>query len=1558
MPKVKTKARKKSGKDDTFRHHFKSFQQELSSLKAPKYGAKLFRGATAGDAGDGGPGQDSGHFFSTLAAWRELNLSENFRGLSAKCHQLSLSLGMVIHNAAKLNQLLSASAHRELEEGSGALSLEPILELWLALARDLGGKGFAPFFPDMCSAALLATRLENVSVIQQSCSSLAGAAKILQRSSAVDEVAILRTVARECLVKAWPQPDKMPSEICVRVASVMADVVRRSAKKEILIRWLLDLARKENRLLNHVVHTLLSSSVSPFFNAATWELVVDAAFGDDDTDTALKFWTQSFEMSAEHYADSYFQLIGPVIKHVCNNWKDKPDFFLQLLHSSLANQPPTKSSSGTTGDLLTWISSHLKAMSELNVQYEIVDKVINRLLVQTASDSSANLRSRANSLVDSLLAARGQYTFEQVCGSFISAEQRLWRDALKSRLSILGLKLDTSEANLLSFARVINALLEDEDWEQALFDIPEGQPDREGSFPNKMVELLLTLLSSPSERLQDIATLVKCLSCLRPICVDSYKMACKRTQEEIRKQFQCGEEKEWKPILLNLYRGARKMFCPVSPVLNREMFLLVAEKLEDDAMSEVFRITCAADPGGVRSLLGEVDYEERLADSTLSISRTVRLNNLLSLQALQEERDDYGVMVRAESAEASVGDYRERMRLFQSAKTQVGGGDARVQRVLVQTLLCNFYENFAWLWKPTVEMAAALEADVCSDMFWRVVINMMGEAVEDEADRYDVQVNLLRVLGGLDRSLTELEVATIVQLFFKTVGADGFNTFRKGCKNVLSEYFKLFAKYCPKDTKLRNSVVDKAMEFLKDGVSEAQAAAIGFLAPNTKGVGQHKEELLNLCDKQKWKRQMRGAPEDFKKSMESNPRLRVILRKLCVGMLRRTARESSSLQKASRKIILQNAEMIDKDFLFEVVSEIVHDLNPDADGGSEWSAGTNYQMVVDLCLFGKSMMKAEHQEKANGYLATVLIQMSKQPDLFSNMRWKKRLMETLLRVSQASKDLSSGLMLDSGVIDNCVRPVFEGKKLPTKLFSVLECWIDKELFDCFFAVGSSGDHHLLSALVCVLKSEDESAVCKALNVICKLIRKAYEDADGDNGNKNQKHLPEVQKCWEQIYASLEAWLSFGKLDTDRIGDRLYTLRFSFQEGWPSKDSVDKLASLLAVKCRVLEANHAIDWLGTVGELIRRSNKDVPDCLFGCIMAFKMGEHRERLCMALSKGLGHTESSLDVSVQDLVDTRSALGRKLNLFVFYGTFSLLYKYAGTSWVQGMNLILKFLRKLLKEGREEYEYISQKCLVPQIKRGLKSKDDSIYCSCVTLLRFYLEHTSPGEQPAHFKDLVQLMDEDDDTDFFENAKHLQFHRRARIMRRVAGRLEKEELVLSATTLYQFMLPVARRYVLNTTYKDQTDLVESSIGLIGAVCARLKVDEYVRLLEGLVGRDKGEAAETKQFQKQKIDVISKILHAFSYEVSTVSDGAKRRLERLLRNLLSQMRKESVVANLHVYISVAKLSAFLSRGSCVNTIVLDLCNRLRIRFFKDREIVRKTILQVKQSLWLLSCSRH
>ncbi|XP_042637758.1 small subunit processome component 20 homolog [Orycteropus afer afer] len=121
-----------------------------------------------------------------------------------------------------------------------------------------------------------------------------------------------------------------------------------------------------------------------------------------------------------------------------------------------------------------------------------------------------------------------------------------------------------------------------------------------------------------------------------------------------------------------------------------------------------------------------------------------------------------------------------------------------------------------------------------------------------------------------------------------------------------------------------------------------------------------------------------------------------------------------------------------------------------------------------------------------------------------------------------------------------------------------------------------------------------------------------------------------------------------------------------------------------------------------------------------------------------------------------------------------------------------LMSIIKRLatLNFTEKEYREIIHRSLLEKLRKGLKSQTESIQQDYTTLLSCLIQ-TFPDQ--LEFKDLVQLTDyHDPEMDFFENMKHIQIHRRARALKKLAKQLMEGKIVLSSKSLQNYIMPYA----------------------------------------------------------------------------------------------------------------------------------------------------------------------
>ncbi|OXB65172.1 hypothetical protein ASZ78_005288 [Callipepla squamata] len=134
-------------------------------------------------------------------------------------------------------------------------------------------------------------------------------------------------------------------------------------------------------------------------------------------------------------------------------------------------------------------------------------------------------------------------------------------------------------------------------------------------------------------------------------------------------------------------------------------------------------------------------------------------------------------------------------------------------------------------------------------------------------------------------------------------------------------------------------------------------------------------------------------------------------------------------------------------------------------------------------------------------------------------------------------------------------------------------------------------------------------------------------------------------------------------------------------------------------------------------------------------------------------------------------------------------------------------------------------------------------------------------------FRDLVQLTNcHDPDMDFFENMKHMQIHRRARALRRLAKQLTEKKLVLSSRSLQNYIMPYATTAIFSEKMLKHENMVTASVEVIGAICRHLSWSAYLYHLKHFI-----HVLQMGQISpKLGVSLLETVLEAFHFDHETL----------------------------------------------------------------------------------------
>ncbi|KAK7813688.1 hypothetical protein U0070_001394 [Myodes glareolus] len=202
-------------------------------------------------------------------------------------------------------------------------------------------------------------------------------------------------------------------------------------------------------------------------------------------------------------------------------------------------------------------------------------------------------------------------------------------------------------------------------------------------------------------------------------------------------------------------------------------------------------------------------------------------------------------------------------------------------------------------------------------------------------------------------------------------------------------------------------------------------------------------------------------------------------------------------------------------------------------------------------------------------------------------------------------------------------------------------------------------------------------------------------------------------------------------------------------------------------------------------------------------------------------------------------------------------------------------------LNVTEKEYKEIIHRTLLERLRKGLKSQTESVQHDYTAILSCLIQ-TFPDQ--LEFKDLVQLTHRHDpEMDFFENMKHIQIHRRARALKKLAKQLLDGQVVLSSKSLQNYIMPYAMTPIFDEKMLKHENIAIAATEVIGAVCRHLSWPAYVYYLKHFI-----HVLQSGQVnQKLGVSLLVIVLEAFHFDYKS--------FEEQMGNVTSEESEENTV---------------------------------------------------------------
>ncbi|KAI8977543.1 armadillo-type protein [Mycotypha africana] len=178
--------------------------------------------------------------------------------------------------------------------------------------------------------------------------------------------------------------------------------------------------------------------------------------------------------------------------------------------------------------------------------------------------------------------------------------------------------------------------------------------------------------------------------------------------------------------------------------------------------------------------------------------------------------------------------------------------------------------------------------------------------------------------------------------------------------------------------------------------------------------------------------------------------------------------------------------------------------------------------------------------------------------------------------------------------------------------------------------------------------------------------------------------------------------------------------------------------------------------------------------------------------------------------------------------------------------------------EEKRKLLGYVHH-VIYPSIKSGLRSRIELVRLEFVTLLNACIK-TFP--ELSMFEDMVPLLgDGDEEVNFFNNIYHMQIHRRARALTRLAEYAEMS--TLKPSTINNIFLPIITAFFKESDRTVDHNLLHQCTLTISSLAKALPWNHYYRLLQNYLGLVK----ENDEKERLFVRVVIGILDAFHFDL-------------------------------------------------------------------------------------------
>lgn len=274
--------------------------------------------------------------------------------------------------------------------------------------------------------------------------------------------------------------------------------------------------------------------------------------------------------------------------------------------------------------------------------------------------------------------------------------------------------------------------------------------------------------------------------------------------------------------------------------------------------------------------------------------------------------------------------------------------------------------------------------------------------------------------------------------------------------------------------------------------------------------------------------------------------------------------------------------------------------------------------------------------------------------------------------------------------------------------------------------------------------------------------------------------------------------------------------------------------------------------------------------------------------------------------------------------------------------------------KERDATFNLLLKDLLLPNLRTGLRAKDENVHFEFVSLLSHIVNNS---EYFDGFKDLqVLLFNNDEEANFFINVGHIQLHRRQRAIKRLGEFANK----LSSSNISHYLLPMIERYAF---YEDEKlrNISNETVSTIESLMKYVTFKQYQAIFRRYLSGLKDESDHLRDsvslivtvskalmnvvLEKRESDDES-ILSGLPKEEASLDNLIETELIGPLSKILNKRNDETIVLRTPLIEALSCLVLCLSHERIVAVlpgVLTNVCQVMRAKSDETRDATRKHI---------------